>query len=287
MSIPPEKEQGDSTSILKPGETMDRIAGGRLIIIQKERGYRFSLDSLLLAGFVRLKPDDYLADLGAGSGIIASLLALKAPLRGAVGVELQAGLAEMAQRSLVLNSLTDRVRIIQGDLRKIASFLKGGTFDVAVFNPPYRRRGSGRINPQEEKALARHELASSLGDFLSAAAYLLKAAGRVNIIYPAARTASLLVEMRRFNLEPKRIRIVYSRRESPGQFVLAEGIRDGKKELKIEPPLFIYEGGNAYTEMMTRFLDNMIPAEAPRPLTRETGIKPCPAPKQAPNDRPP
>ena len=182
----------EESRLQQDGETIDEFFHGRLRVLQKKKGYRFSIDSLLLADFVTLKKGDRVVDLGTGSGIVALVLALRFPTARIAEIEIQEELADMAERSVALNGLTDRITIYPGDVKKIRKLLEPQSFDVAVFNPPYRKLNSGRINPNGERAIARHEVKGTIDDFLSAARYLLKYAGRVYLVYPAARSLSLI-----------------------------------------------------------------------------------------------
>jgi len=240
----------------KTGETIDQILGGKLKIIQKEKGYRFSIDALLLAHFVRLKKKDHLLELGTGSGVISLILARRWCCERVVGAEIQEDLHEMALRNVVLNGLAHQVSIIPCDVRRIEAFLEAKSFDAVVINPPYRKMSSGRINPDDQKAMARHEIGGTLGDFLKAAVYVLKERGRLFIIYPAARVVELFTRMRMFRLEPKRVRVVHSYEDSEGEFLLAEGRKGGREALKVLPPLFIYDQMKGYSRAMTdMFID--------------------------------
>lgn len=235
-------------ALQREGETLDELFGGRLRIFQKKRGYRFSIDAILLADFVKLKRGETVIDLGAGSGVIGIVLARRFPRGGRiVGLELQGQLADMARRSVEINQLEERVDILQSDVRGVRTSLAAESFDVAVFNPPYRKTGSGRTNPDEERALARHEIRGTAADFLAASAYLLKDGGRVYLIYPAKRMVEVLQRMRTLNLEPKKLKVVYSRASSGGDFVLVEGLKGGGEELKVLPPLYIYGEKGVYS----------------------------------------
>jgi tRNA1Val (adenine37-N6)-methyltransferase len=239
-SLPPHRED----------ETVDEILGGRLRIIQKKQGYRFSLDALLLAHFAAAREGETVVDLGTGSGIIALTLAGLGRCRKVVGIDIQEAFVTMAWRSAVLNGLAGRVEIRCADVRHPETFCPADSFDCAVFNPPYRRLRSGRMNLDQGKALARHEIEGSVADFLSAAARILRVGGRVAAIYPATRMVELLFRMRGLHLEPKRLQIVHSRAGARGEFVLVEGVRGGREALTVLPPLFIYGEENRYTEEM-------------------------------------
>jgi len=238
----------------RDGETIDEFFHGRLRVLQKEKGYRFSIDSLLLAYFVTLRKGDRVVDLGTGSGVVAMVLALRFPETSIAEVEIQKDLADMAGRSIVLNGLEDRVRIYSGDVKNIRKLFSPQSFDAAVFNPPYRRLNSGRINPDSERAVARHEIRGTIDDFLTSARYLLKDSGRVYAIYPAARAIQLITRMRGNGIEPKRLRIVHTNGASGGVFVLAEGAKGAGEELVILPPLFIYRDDGRYSDEVEAIL---------------------------------
>ena len=239
------------------GETVDAILGGRLRIIQKKRGYRFSLDALLLAHFAALREGDNLIDLGTGGGIVALILAQRFSCGHVLGIDIQEELVAMAKRSVILNGFEGYVEICRGDVRRPETLCGPQSFSAAVFNPPYRRLHSGRMNPGSEKAMARHEIAGSAADFLTAAAYALRPDGRTYVIYPATRMVELLARMRERRIEPKRLRMVHSCHGGLGAFVLLEGVKGGREELKVLPPLFIHEEAGGYTLEMTEIFRDL------------------------------
>jgi tRNA1Val (adenine37-N6)-methyltransferase len=220
---------------LRPEESVDEFMDGRLRLIQSARGYRFSIDAVLLSEFVTIKPGDLVVDLGTGCGIISLILLLTRSALYVVGLEIQSHLAEEAMRNAILNGFKNRMGVVLGDIRHPP--LAQGKADVVVCNPPYRPRNSGRINPAAEKAIARHELMASLDDILKTAHLLLKPKGRLAIIFPVARLVDVLVRMRGFGLEPKRIRVIYPRMKSEAKLVLLEGSQGGRAGLKVLSPL--------------------------------------------------
>jgi len=246
-----------SDSLIHDDETMESLFGGRLQILQKKKGYRYTIDSVLLAHFVEPKKGERILELGAGSGVISFLLAFRNPGVRVTGLELQADLADMAGRSISMNCLEGRVNIIQGDVRNTAELLESRSQDVVVFNPPYRKMGSGKLNPGREKALARHEIAGSIADFLRAASYALEPGGRVCLIYPCTRMVEAIHRMRVEKMEPKRLRMVHSRPGSRGDFILVEGMKGGGEELAVLPSLFIYEEGEGYSEELEALFRNL------------------------------
>jgi tRNA1Val (adenine37-N6)-methyltransferase len=231
-------------------ETIDDIAGGRLKILQKARGYRFSLDALLLAHFVDLQPGDQVLEMGAGSGVVSLILADRWAGTAITGIDIQEEFVAMAARSVVINALSQKIAIRRIDVRKVSAAFAPGSFDVVVANPPYRKINSGRININREKALARHEITGTIRSFSTAAGYVLKPAGRACFIYPATRMVELLCSLREALIEPKRLRMVYSHQHEAGKFVLVEGVKEGGEELSIMPPLFIYEKKGLYSSEM-------------------------------------
>ncbi len=238
-------------------ETVDEILEGSLKIRQSRRGYRFNLDSLILAHFVTAKPRSVNLDIGCGNGVIALVLARRFPESRWHGLELQPALAELAKKNAEDNGLDRRVTIDQADAGDIKNIYAARTFDNVVFNPPYRKINSGRINPLAQKAIARHEIHGSLALFLEAARHALNPTGRVFTIYPASRMVTLITHFRTSGIEPKRMKLVFSDAESVAQFVVVEGRRGSREELKMEPPLYIYERGRAYTEAMKRIFTDL------------------------------
>lgn len=244
--------------LVKNDESVDAFFNDRIRIIQKKSGYRFSIDSMLLSHFVTLKKDSRVADLGSGSGVISIVIAHRYDTSHIDGVEIQRGLVDMSRRSVRLNAYQDRISINHCDVKEVKTLFEMQSMDAVVFNPPYRRLDSGRINPNHERAVARHEVRGSLIDFLDAAAYLLRGGGSATLIYPAARGAGLFYSMREKDIEPKRLRMVHSNLSSRGEFILVEGIKGGGEELHVLPPLCIYaEGGGEYSDEMKALFRDM------------------------------
>jgi tRNA1Val (adenine37-N6)-methyltransferase len=231
-------------------ESIDEIFHGRLRVIQKLKGYRFSLDPILLCSFVDIARTRKALDLGTGCGIIPLILAKKNESIRIVGVEVQEELADLARRNIELNQLSDRVEIIHGDMRDITPDIKRGSFDLVVSNPPFMRANCGRINPLRQKAIARHELLTSIEDVIKCAREFLIPKGRLALIYPAQRTVHLMFTLRDFRFEPKRFRAVHSYRNENAKMVLVESVMGGGEELEFLPPLVIYEESGKYTDEM-------------------------------------
>lgn len=220
--------------IAREDETLDEISGVK--IIQKKKGYRFSMDSLLLTEFVNLEGVKKAMDLGTGSGIIAILLAKRSAGVGVTGVELQDDLFDLAMRNVELSSLSDRVEIIKEDIRLLRNRFEEGSFDLIVSNPPYYPAGKGRTGPNLERAMARHEVTVTMTDIIEASSYLLVEMGKIAIIYPAGRLKEAISAMRKYRIGPGRLRKVCT---SEVEVVLIEGGKGYKGELLEEPPLYL------------------------------------------------
>ncbi len=235
-------------------ETLDALFQGKLKIIQRKRGYRFSVDAVLLAHFAEIRGDEKVVDLGTGNGVIPLILACLHPSVRVVGLELQEEMVKRAQRSVNLNRLGEKVKILQGDVCSIKEIFSPQSFDAVVCNPPYRGPASGRINLDPEKRIARHEVQGRLLDFIRAGSYLLQQGGRMALIYPATRMLDLLQTMRGEDIEPKRLRLVHSFGEDMATLVLAEGVKGSGSELKIMSPLVVYTKERKYTPEMKAIL---------------------------------
>jgi tRNA1Val (adenine37-N6)-methyltransferase len=227
-------------------ETLDTLFGGRLKILQKKRGYRFSIDALLLAHFTEPGPDDRVVELGTGCGIVPLILIFRKKVKGITGVEIQPSLADLARRNAVLNRCSSRFRVWEEDLRRLDQRAKRKSFDLVLTNPPYRRVGSGRVNPRTEKAVARHELQTTLEELLRSAHYLLRNKGRLAMIYPAPRVADLMRGLSKYRLEPKRVQFVHSHEGDEARLVLVEALKEGHAQVKILPPFFLYDSSRNY-----------------------------------------
>jgi tRNA1Val (adenine37-N6)-methyltransferase len=220
-------------------ETLDTFSNGSLQIFQKKRGYRFSVDAVLLGQFIDVRKDEKVIDLGTGCGIVPLLLSQTTEAHSFVGVEIQKGLAECARKNVILNHLDHRISILHQDFRELKGTFRSGSFDVVVSNPPYRQYRTGRVNPSIEKAIARHEITATLGDLIGMASYLLPTKGRCYLIFPAWRTVDLLMGLRGKRLEPKRLQFVHSRLEEGAKFILIESVKASGAELKIMEPLIL------------------------------------------------
>jgi tRNA1Val (adenine37-N6)-methyltransferase len=230
--------------------TCDSLFDGKLVIYQPKRGYRFAIDAVLLAGLTKVLPRDRILDLGTGCGVIPLILAHRNPQVRVSAVEIQPELAELAKHNVEVNGFSERIQIQGRDIRRVVSDFKGERFTLVVSNPPYRRLHTGRVNPDRQQAVARHELEASVADVFHAAGTLLGHGGRLAIIYPATRLAHLLVTAHEVHLTPKRLTPIYSRRASEACLVHLECRKGAGDELRVAPPFLIYDEDRKYTEVM-------------------------------------
>ena len=232
----------------EPDETTETIDGicGELEIYQAKNGYRFGVDSVLLAGFMQ-PGGKRLVDLGCGSGVIALIMAHFGRVERAVGVEIQPQLVQRARRSAAHNHLSDRVEILEGDLKDLTKLLPAGRFDRVLSNPPYRTVRSGNLSQGEERAQGRHEILCKLEDVVKTAARLLQHRGLFGVVFPPGRLTELLGLCDAHGLRPSRLRLVHGRPDMPSKTCLLEAMRAGRMGLKVEPPLILYGPNGQYT----------------------------------------
>lgn len=235
--------------------TKDTFLNGRLQIAQQSDGYRFSIDAVLLAAAIRPKKGESLIDLGTGCAIIPLILGYRFPHIRIQAVELQAELAEIASANVFANHMQDRITIINEDMRQLKAERFGALCDWGICNPPFYPAGSGRINPNDQKALARHEIHLNLTELLKSVRRLVRTGGRFATIYPAERSVALLSQMSDMGIEPKWLRTVHSRYGEPAKLVLVRGIMAGKPGLAVESPLFVYKPDGSYTDEVQAMME--------------------------------
>ena len=228
--------------------TTDTFFNGKIRITQDRTGYRFSIDAVLLAYHANPRSGDKVLDLGTGCGIIPLIMAHRLPDIAVYGVEVQPELSELAVSNVKENQLEDRITIFATDMKLIEPSMTAGPVDLVVCNPPFRKPGSGRINPDAQRAVARHEIKVKLGDIIQTSHRMLRKAGRLVVIYTAGRLTDILSLMRTAGIEPKFLRMIHSRQETEAALILIEGVKGGRPDLKIARPLIIYDKKNQYTD---------------------------------------
>ncbi|HCW53161.1 MAG TPA: SAM-dependent methyltransferase [Clostridium sp.] len=229
-------------------ENIDDLQLKGLYLIQKQDGFKFGIDAVLLSDFAQVKKKHRVMDLCTGTGIVPFLIYGKYEPQRAYGLEIQSDMVEMAERSVKLNSLDGKIEFINGDLKDIDSLKKLDKFDVVTVNPPYKLNNSGILNPLDKLAIARHEVLCNLEDVIAASRVLMKDNGRMFIVHRPERLADIFTLMRKYKIEPKRVKMVHPKMGKAPNIVLVEGQRDGGAYLKWEAPLYVYDENGNYTK---------------------------------------
>ena len=234
---------------IKKDERIDDLGIKNLKIIQNKKWFCFGIDSVLLANFAKnIKKDSYVLDLGTGSGIMPTLLCGKTELKKVVGIEIQKDVCDMAKRSIELNKINEKFEIICDSILNLNKYFEKQTFDVVITNPPYKKKNTGIINPDEPKMIARHEITANLEDFIRVAKDMLKDKGEFYMVHRPERLVDIFELMRKYKIEPKEIRFIFSNKNEEPKMVMIKGVKNAKSFLKIYPNLYIYEEDGKYTE---------------------------------------
>ena len=234
---------------LKENERIDDLELDGLKIIQNKNGFCFGMDSVLLSDFAKeIKKNSTILDMGTGTGILGILLSAKTQDTKITGVEIQPEVAQMAQRSVQLNHLEERIDIICEDIKELKKIYETQSFDAIVTNPPYKKKGTGGINENEAKLISRHEITANLEDFISIASYLLKDQGSIYMVHRPERLADIMINLRKYKLEPKVIKFVYPNQEKEPNLILVKATKNARPFLKVEKPIYIYDLQGNYTK---------------------------------------
>ncbi len=234
---------------LESNERIDDLQFKDLKIIQNKQGFCFGIDAILLSDFAKgMKKANLVVDLCTGTGIVAILLAGKTKAKKIIGVEIQRPCADMARRSVELNKLENRVEILNEDLKKLKDVIPSASVDVVTVNPPYMKSGTGIVNDKNAMMVSKHEICCTLEDVIKEASRLLKFNGEFFMVHKSERLVDIFCTMRKYKIEPKRIRFIHPQLNKPSNLVLIEGLRSGNAFLKYEKPLFVYDANNEYTD---------------------------------------
>lgn len=236
----------DNKVLLKENERIDDLERNGYRIIQDTNRFCFGMDAVLLSGFARVKDGAKVLDLGTGTGIIPILLAAKTGASHLTGLEIQVDSADMASRSVRMNGLEDRITIVTGDIKEAGSLFDAASFDVITCNPPYMTSRHGLVNPEDAKAIARHEILCTLKDVIAQTAKLLRPGGNFYMVHRPFRLAEIIVFLREYKLEPKRMQLVYPFVDKEPNMVLIEANRGGRSRMTVEKPLIVYKEPGVY-----------------------------------------
>ncbi len=238
----------EQDALVLPHERVDDLQRNHYRIIQDPGRFCFGMDAVLLSGFANVKPGEHVLDLGTGTGIIPILLEAKTKGEHFTGLEIQPESADMAERSVKLNGLTERINIVTGDIKEASSIFGASSFEVVTTNPPYMIGQHGISNPEDAKAIARHEILCDLDDILRESARLLKPQGRFYMVHRPFRLAEIFSKMVEYHIEPKRMKLVHPFVDKEPNMVLIEGLRGGRSRLTVEKPLIVYKKPGVYTD---------------------------------------
>ena len=233
---------------LKENERIDDLQRNNYKIIQDPDRFCFGMDAVLLSGFARAKEGEKVLDLGTGTGIIPILMSAKTKAGHMTGLEIQPDSADMAARSVKLNGLEEKIEIVTGDIKEAVSLFGAASFDVVTCNPPYMTEHHGLTNPEAPKAIARHELLCSLEDVVSQSSKLLRPGGNFYMVHRPFRLADIMVLLREYRLEPKRMKMVHPFIDKEPNMVLLEANRGGRARMTVEKPLIVYKEPGVYTD---------------------------------------
>ena len=250
------RQLSNSLDLKLEKSTVDNLLNYKFKISQPEKGYRFSIDPFILAAHVEGTKNQNVIDIGCGCGIIPLILSLKSSALKITGIEIQKELYICAKKNIITNKLKGSINIIHGDIKNIDTSETNGKADIIVSNPPYKKKGSGRLNPDSQKAIARHEITLDIDMLFKCSKRLLKEKGKLYIIFPAQRLSDLILTMEHHLFSPEFIRFVHIKKHSPAKRVILCAVKNSNKPCEIHPPFYIYEHENKFSkEYLSLFKD--------------------------------
>ena len=245
-------------NLVRSDERLDDLQINGYKIIQHPDKFCFGMDAVLLSSFAKVKEGEVALDLGTGTGILPILLEAKTDGAHFTGLEIQKESAEMAGRSVAFNHLQDKIDIVEGDIKEASKIFGKSTMNVVTSNPPYMTNHHGLKNPNDAKAIARHELLCSLEDVIRETSAVLKQMGRCYFVHRPFRLVEIISLMKEYKLEPKRMRLVYPYMDKEPNMVLIEGVKGGGPQLTVEKPLVVYDAPGEYTKEIYEIYGMMI-----------------------------
>ena len=241
---------------LKENEVIDDLEFKNLRIIQNNKWFKYGVDSVLLSDFAKkMKKNSKVLDIGTGTGIISILLSKKTMAKEIVGIEIQQDVADMARRSVELNNLENKIKIINDNILNIEKYFKPEYFDYVVTNPPYQKANTGLKSENEKQLISRHEVLCNLEDIIKKSFKMLIDNGVLYMVHRPDRLVDILYLMRKYKIEPKEIRFVHSKASEKPSLVLIKGVKYSGEFLKILEPLIIYKDNGEYTDELLKIYD--------------------------------
>ena len=236
--------------LMKDDETLEELQPGGFKLLQKRKGFRFGMDSVLLAHFAYIREKDHVVDFGTGSCVLPLLLLSRNKGESFHCIEIQHEMAEMAERTVMMNKLEPRIKVICGDATKASTMFDSCSVDCVISNPPYAIPGSALSSPDQSRAISRNQSNETLEGFFSSAFRILKGKGRFSMVYPAAQMFQAMTMLKKAHLEPKRFQLVYPYEDKPANLVLIEAVKDAKASLHPLPPLIVYNSDHVLTNKL-------------------------------------
>lgn len=234
--------------ILNDNERIDDLQRDGLRLIQNPERFCFGMDAVLLSDFVHAHKEETVLDMCTGNGIIPVLLSSKTVASRIYGIEIQPEAVDLARRSVTLNRLSERVQIVEGDIKSVADYFPKASMQIVTCNPPYMIEQHGIQNVADSKTIARHEILCNLEDVISAAATVLRPGCSFYMVHRPFRLAEIMVTLAKYKLEPKRMRLVYPYADKEPNMVLIEAVRGGRSRITVEKPLIVYSEPGKYTD---------------------------------------
>jgi len=235
---------------MNENERLDDLQCNGYKLIQNTACFCFGMDAVLLASFAKVSDGQHLLDLCTGNGVIPILMKGKNPKKSVyfTGIEIQKASFELAKRNVVLNDLTKDIKMIQGDVCNLKQAVGDTLYDVITCNPPYMNEKHGIINPQDAKAIARHEILCNLKDIIREASKHLKVKGHMYMVHRPSRLVEIFMLMEKHQLEPKQMRMVHPYKNKESNMVLIEAVKCGNRQLRTLAPLVVYNQDGSYTK---------------------------------------
>lgn len=234
-------------------ERIDLVPGTGFKIIQDKNSFSYGTDAIFISDFAN--PKGLVIDLGTGSGIIPLRIIEDKRIQKIYGVEIQRDVFQRAKRSIELNSLEEKIKMLNMDLKDLKEKFPKAYFDTVISNPPYLKTGGAIVNKRENFAISRHEISCNLEDIIKVASYLLKPLGKLFLVHRPDRLTDIFVHMRNYGIEAKKIRFVYAKQGKAPNLVLIEAVKDAGIDLKFIKPLIVYNEDGSYTEEIYRIYD--------------------------------
>ena len=221
----------------------DLLGYGNLKIVQDKNYFNFSLESILLPNFIKVnKSDNKIIDLGCGNLPIPLIINYLYPEKEIIGIELQKEIYDLAIETLKINNLENKIKVLNIDIKDIKSYFNSESFDIVISNPPYfNKNEQTKINDNKVKSIARHEIAITLEEIIEKASFLLKNKGKFGLVHRTERLDDVIILLKKYNIEPKKIQFIYPKIDKPSNLFLLEGVKNTGKGIKVLKPLIVHD----------------------------------------------